>query len=157
MQRTIYIYIYIYRVGRGGSLTYHEEWRPSSSNCHISLRASDASRGHSGPHVSYELLTNSMEQSSSWVANRSSASQEIPRVLWNPKVHYHSHKSPPPVPILSHINPVHAPHPTSWRSILILSNLPISTTLISWLVMETLCVSWGVNLIFKYRLLQFQA
>jgi hypothetical protein len=42
-----------------------------------------------------------MEQSSSQEANRSSASQEIPRILWNPKGHHHINKRSPPVPILS--------------------------------------------------------
>ena len=53
------------------------------------------------------LLTYSIEQSLSWEANRFSASQEIPRILWKPKVHYRRHKCPPPLPILSHTDPAH--------------------------------------------------
>ena len=47
-----------------------------------------------------------MEQSRFWETNRFAASQEIPRILWNSKVHYRIHKCPPPVAILSQFEPV---------------------------------------------------
>jgi hypothetical protein len=67
-------------------------------------------------------ITNSMVNSPSWEANGHSASQEIPGLFWNLKVHYHDHKSLPLVPILSQMQQLYNFQSTSLRSILILSS-----------------------------------
>jgi hypothetical protein len=52
-------------------------------------------------------VSNCMEQNPSWEANSHPASQEIPCLLWNTKVHYGVHNSPTLVGILSQMHPVH--------------------------------------------------
>jgi hypothetical protein len=51
--------------------------------------------------------TNAMKQNTSWDASSCSASQEIPRLLWNPIRHYCVRKNPTLILIPSQINPVH--------------------------------------------------
>ena len=74
------------------------------------------------------LLTYATEHSPSWETERFPADQEITRILWNPKVHYPIHKCPPPVPILSQIDPVHAltPHFLKIRLNIIYPCTPVS-------------------------------
>ena len=52
--------------------------------------------------VTYLLIPRSRE------TNRFLASAEVPRILWNLKIHYRIHKCPSHVRILSQIDPVHA-------------------------------------------------
>jgi hypothetical protein len=108
----------------------------------------------------------SMEHSSSRVAKWLIASQEILCILRNPKVHYRIHKCPPPVPTLSLPSPVQPPHPTSWRSILILSSHLCMGLLPSCFPTKTLpklsvitkqfmwWTAWTCNLIYLFSVLE---
>jgi len=81
-----------------------------------------------------EWLNYCMEQSPSWEANRFLASQEIPRISCSPKVHYRSHKYPPPVAILSQIDPAHVAtsHFLKIHLNIILSSTPGSSKVVSF-------------------------
>jgi hypothetical protein len=60
-----------------------------------------------------------MEPSPSCGAVSCAATQELPKILWNPNVHYRVHNSTPLVHILSQTNPVYTTHPIYLRSIVI--------------------------------------
>ena len=65
--------------------------------------------GRSPMTQEFSKLTYSIVQSLSWEANWFATTQKIPRISRNPKVHYRTHKRPPPVSILGQPNPVRIP------------------------------------------------
>ena len=73
---------------------------------------------------SFCIYTYSMVQSPSWEVNWFAASQEIPYISRNPKVHYRTHNRPPPVSILAQHNPVHIPTLFNIQSIVLCLVLP---------------------------------
>ena len=57
--------------------------------------------------ICHYYVNNAMEHSRSWEANNSSVSQEIPRIIKNPKVHSRVYQSLQLLPVLGQINPLH--------------------------------------------------
>ena len=87
----------------------HTEWQITVSHRYSSFLLTMGTRLPETCREEKYLLTYSMVQSPSWEANWFAASQEIPRILWNPKVHYHIYKCPPSVPLISQLDSVHTP------------------------------------------------
>jgi hypothetical protein len=56
-----------------------------------------------------------MELNPSSEAASCAAIQELLTILWNPEVYYRVHKSPPLVPMLSHISLVHTTPPYIYK------------------------------------------
>jgi hypothetical protein len=57
-------------------------------------------------------------------------------LLWNPNIHYHIHKSPSLLHIMSNLNPIYTPNSTSLRTFLILH--PIN----AYVVKNFVCISY---------------
>jgi len=85
-------------------------------------------------------LHHSMKQSPSLEDNRFSASQEIPRVLWNSKVNFSNQNCLPPVPILSQIDLVYVviSHLLKMHLTVVLPSTPVS-------------LKWSLSLRFSHK------
>jgi hypothetical protein len=79
----------------------------ASNKCTLLVRTTEGQRQLSRCSSGFKDIHSLMELNSSWEAANSAATQERPSILWNPKVHYRLHKSPPLIPILSHIIPAY--------------------------------------------------
>jgi hypothetical protein len=92
-------------------------------------------------------LPNSINQSPFRKATSHSESQETLCLLWYPKVHYRVHKSPPLVPIVSKMNPVHTfpQYFPKIQSNIILASMPRSSLPHSF-DLHTLFTSYDVSL-----------
>jgi hypothetical protein len=95
--------------------------------------------GRSQFRFSY-LLT---ELSPSWEAAICAATQELPSILRNPKVHHRVHKSPPLVPILRQIDPVHTISSCLSNIYFNIVHRFSSWTQISWLEFLLYLLIWG--------------
>jgi hypothetical protein len=67
----------------------------------------------------YNSFRETKQERRSLKANSCSPCQEIPHLLWNPKVYFRVHKSPSQEPILSQMNPVYTHTPYLFKLLIL--------------------------------------
>ena len=101
-----------------GEVKPHPGYRPATSSVHYTTSCTQSSAPEDGRNyrpkhveligiINKPLLMHLVACLYYCISEARPYKHKFPRILWNPKVHYRIHKCPPPLPILSELDPGH--------------------------------------------------